>query len=146
MLHYYCRKQHKNIKNSKQNLVLLLPFSLFTVTCASYGLPQRQSFFISWRQYSANFKHHKWSFLPYIVLFSGSKVFFSLSSQLDTTACIKNCIYNNFNFRCFMSSIVELLYKSFSLISSSVQILLELEILRNSSVIFRSSHRRCPLK
>ena len=38
ILHYYCRKQHKNIKNSRiieQNLVLSFPFSLFTATCAS---------------------------------------------------------------------------------------------------------------
>ena len=29
-------------------------------------------------------------------------------SQLDMTACIKSCVYNNFNFRCyFMSWIIE---------------------------------------
>ena len=50
ILHYYCRKQHKNIENSRiieQNLVLSLPFSLFTATYASFHLPQGQSFFIS---------------------------------------------------------------------------------------------------
>ena len=57
--HYYCRKQHKFIKNSwiiEQNLVLCLPFFLFTANCASWRLPHRQSFFISWTQSSANFK------------------------------------------------------------------------------------------
>ena len=46
ILHYYYRKQHKNIENSqiiKQNLVyslslsLCLPFSLFTIACASFA-------------------------------------------------------------------------------------------------------------
>ena len=63
IFHYYCRKQHKNIKNwqiVEQNLVLSLPFSLFTMTCAPCQLPQWQSFFISWTQYSASFKHRKW--------------------------------------------------------------------------------------
>ena len=50
ILSYYCRKQHKNIKNSgiiEQNLVLSLPFFLFTATYVSCRLPQRQRFFIS---------------------------------------------------------------------------------------------------
>ena len=111
ILHYYCRKQHKNIKNSRiieQNLVLSFPFSLFTATCASCRLPQRQNFFISWTKYFANFKRHKWSFVLYIVSFSGLKMIFTKFSQLDITACIKNCVYNNFNLCCyFMSSIIE---------------------------------------
>ena len=80
ILHYYCRKQHKNIENSRiieQNLVLSLPFSLFTAACASCRLLQRQNFFISWTQYSANFKRNKWSFVPYIVSFFGTKMVFS---------------------------------------------------------------------
>ena len=39
--------QHKNIENSwiiGRNLVLSLPISLFTVTCASCCLPQQQRF------------------------------------------------------------------------------------------------------
>ena len=38
-LHYYCRKQHKNIKNSQineQNVVMSLCPSLFTATCAPF--------------------------------------------------------------------------------------------------------------
>ena len=100
ILHYYCRKQHKNIENSRiieQNLVLSLPFSLFTATCAYCSLPQWQSFFVSWTQYSANFKRHRWLFVLYIVSFSDLKMVFSKLSQLDITACIKNCVYNNFN-------------------------------------------------
>ena len=67
IFHYYCRKQYKNIENSpiiEQNLVLSLPFSLFTAACASCRLPQRQ-----------NFKHHKLSFVLYILSFSGWKWF-----------------------------------------------------------------------
>ena len=111
ILYYYCRKQHKNIKNSQiieQNLVLSFPFSLFTAACASCCLPHRQSFFISSTKYVANFKHRKWSFVLYIVLFSCLKMIFTKFSQLDIAACIKNCVYNNFNLRCyFMSSIIE---------------------------------------
>ena len=128
-LHYYCSKQHKNIKNLlviEQNLVLSLPFYLFTTTCASCRLPQRQCFFIFWKQYSANFKRHKWSFVLFIVSFSGLKMILSKFNQLDITACIKNCVYNNFNLRYFMFSIIERLYKSFSFINSSLQIFLSL--------------------
>ena len=80
ILHYYCRKQHKNIKNSRiieQNLVLSFPFSLFTATCASCRLPQRQNFFISWTKYFTNSKRYKWSFVLYIVSFSGLKMIFT---------------------------------------------------------------------
>ena len=111
ILHYYCRKQHKNIKNSwiiEQNLVLCFPFSQFTATCASCGLPQWQNFFISWTKYFTNFKCHKWSFMLYMVSFSGFKMIFSSFSKLDITVYVKNCVYNNFNLRChLMSSIIE---------------------------------------
>ena len=124
-----------------------MPFSLFTVTCASCCLPQRQSFFISWTQCSVNFKCQKCSFMLYIVLFSGLKMVFSKLNKLDITVYIKNCVYNNFNLCCyFMSSVIERLYKSFSFINSLVQIWLELEILRNSSTIFRSSQWRFSIK
>ena len=99
----------------------LFAFSLFIATCASCCLPKWQSFFISWTQYSTNFKCYKWSFVPYIVSFSGLKMVFSKLSQLDITACIKSCVFNNFNLRYFMSSIIEHLCKSFSFINSSVQ-------------------------
>ena len=55
----------------------------------------------------------------------------------------------NFNLRYFMSSITtERLYKSFSFINSSSKNIsqVESEILRNSSTIFRSSHRRRSIK
>ena len=109
MLHY-CRKQHKNIKNSRiieQNLVLSFPFSLLTAACASCRLPQQQNFFISWTKYFTNSKRYKWSFVLYIVSFSGLKMIFTKFSQLDITACIKNCVYNNFNLLLFISSFVE---------------------------------------
>ena len=44
-------------------------------------LPQWQSFFSSWTQYSTKLcrilKSHKWSLVPYIILFSGLKIVFS---------------------------------------------------------------------
>ena len=151
-MHYYCRMQHKNIKTLgllKKSLFSLF-FSLFTVICASCWLPQQRSFFISWKQYSVNFKRHKWSFVPYIVSFSGLKMVFSTLSQLDITASIKNCVYNNSNLHYFMSSIIECpapdVYTIFFFISSSVQIWLGLEILRNSSTIFTSNHIKSILK
>ena len=109
ILHYYCRKQDKNIKNSwiiQQSLVLSFHFSLFTATCASCCLPQRQNFFISWTKYFTNFKRHKWSFVLYIVSFSGFKMIFTIT-QLEIIACIKNCVYNDLNLHYFMCSITE---------------------------------------
>ena len=111
ILHYYCRKQHKYIKNSRifeRNLVSCFPLSLFTAICASCRLPHWQNVFISWTKYFANFKRHKWSFVLYIVSFSGLKMIFTKFSQLDITSCINNCVYHNFNLRCyFMSSNIE---------------------------------------
>ena len=71
ILHYYCRKQHKNIENSQiieQNLVTaLLPFTLFTTACTFLTFLAAKFFqFI---------KRHKWSFVKYIVSFFGSKWF-----------------------------------------------------------------------
>ena len=103
ILHYYCRKQHKNIKKltdywTKSSFL----FSLLPVYCNLCLL------FISWTKYFANFKRHKWSFVLYIVLFSGLKMIFSKFSQLDITVYIKNFVYNKFNLHCyFMSSIIE---------------------------------------
>ena len=111
LLHYYCRKQYKNIKNSgniEQNLVLSFPFSLFTATWGSCRFPPRQNFFISWTKYFVNFKCHKGSLVLCIVSFSGLKMIFSKFSQVVITACIKHCVYNKFNLHCyFMSSIIE---------------------------------------
>ena len=89
ILNYYCNKKISKLRIIEQNLVLFFPFSLFTATCASCCLPQRQCFLITWAQYSANFKRHKWSFMPYIVSYSRLKVVFSILRRLDITACIK---------------------------------------------------------
>ena len=142
---YYCKKQYKNIENSRiieHNLILSLPFSLYTATCASCRLPQRHSFFISWTQCSANFKRHKWSFVPYIVSFSGLKMVFSKLSQLHITACVKNCLQylqftliHVFNYTNIYTNF--LLYKYFCTNPAWI---------RNSSTIFRSSHPRCSIK
>ena len=115
ILHYVCRKQHKNIKNSwiiEQNLVLSFPFSLITATCRlvlpAAFLNSKAEFINFSSKVLREFKRHKWSFVLYIVLFSGLKIIFTKFSQLDITACIKSCVYNNFNLRChFMSSIIE---------------------------------------
>ena len=113
IFHYYCRKQYKNIKNSRiveQNLILSLPFSLFTRACASCRLPQR-------------FKRHKWSFMcPIYFRFLVENGF--LQVKPARCHCLhKKTVYNNFNICYFMSSITtERLYKSFSFINSSAQI------------------------
>ena len=77
ILHYFCRKQHKNIENPDfWTKCCYLSFSaLLSAYCAFWflHLPQRQGFFSSW----THFKQHKWSFVLYIVLFSGLKMAFS---------------------------------------------------------------------
>ena len=94
ILHYYCRREHKYWKLTDYwtKCCSLFAFSLFTATCASCRLPQRQSTF--------NFKHPKWSFVLYKVSFSGLKMILSKLSQLDITAYRKNCVYNYLNLRC----------------------------------------------
>ena len=96
--HYYCRKLHKKVKNShiiEQNLIPSLPFSLFTVTCASCHLPQRHSFFISWTQYSSNFKHHKCTFMLYIYSF----VFWLENGFLHVKPARYHCFHKKLNFQ-----------------------------------------------
>ena len=76
ILHYYCRKQHKNIENSwiiEQNVAISLLFSLLTATCAYFT-------FLNSRVFSVlghSFERHKWSFVLYIVSFSALKISFS---------------------------------------------------------------------
>ena len=85
ILHYYYRKQHKNIKNSQiieQNLVISLSLSLSLSLSFSalisvyYGL--RFLRLPSSRVFSV-LKRHKWSFVKYIVSFFGLKMVFSTS-------------------------------------------------------------------
>ena len=125
ILHCYCRKQHKKywklmdywtkycslfaILSVYCNLCFLLPFSM-------------ADFFISWTQYSRNFKCHKWSFVSCIVSISVLKMAFTKLGQLDGNTCIKNCVYNNFNLRYLVSSVTECLPRSFSFINYSLQI------------------------
>ena len=78
ILHYYCRKQHKNIGNSwiiEQNIAISLSllFSLLMAICASLA-------FLSSRVFSVlghSFERHKWSFVLHIVSFSALKISFS---------------------------------------------------------------------
>ena len=76
ILHYYCRKQHKNIENSQYRTkccYLSLLFSLRIATCASFA-------FLNGRVFSVlghSFERHKWSFVLYIVSFSALKISFS---------------------------------------------------------------------
>ena len=71
-----------NTKILKTYRLLNKMLSLFALPSAYWDLhflhlPQRQSFFSSWTQYSVNFKRHKWSYVPYIFSFSGLKMAFS---------------------------------------------------------------------
>ena len=103
--------------------------------------------------------------MPYIVSLSDLKMVFSNLSQAKYHCLLNasnnnnnNNVYNYFNLHYFMSSNlynlshlckfqISVLYKSFYFINSFVQIFqVELEILINSSTIFRSSNRRCSIK
>ena len=84
--------------------------------------------------------------------------------MLNITSCVNSRLYSNFNLRCFMSpikyrkSLQFTLFHVFIYYRTFLQILLfykffctnisqvESEIHRNSSTIFRSSHRRCSIK
>ena len=85
--------------------------------------------------------------------FSGLKmVFFKLNQYITT--CLKICVYSNFSLSYFMTSVIEkglnksfsvyknlCLYKSISYKHFCTNLSkVMLEILRNSSTIFRSSH------
>ena len=73
---------------------------------------------------------------------------FTTLSYVIITSYINSCVYSNFNLRYFMSSFIYYItslqifhfYEFFCRNISQV----ELEILRNSSAIFRSSHRGVP--
>ena len=98
ILHYYCRKQHKNIENSwiiEQNVAISLLFSLLIATCASFA-------FLNGRVFSVlghSLERHKWSFVLYIVSFSASKIFFSKLS-LSKYHCLhkKSYIFHVFSY------------------------------------------------
>ena len=76
ILHYYCRKQHKDIENSwiiEQNVAISLLFSLLITTCTSFA-------FLNGRVFSVlghSLERHKWSFVLYIISFSAFKISFS---------------------------------------------------------------------
>ena len=100
ILHYYYRKQHKNIKNSQiieQNLIICL--SVFLSVCLSVCLSLPLSLLSLSLSFSALIsvyyalrflrlpssrvfsvlKRHKWLFVKYIVSFFGLKMVFSTS-------------------------------------------------------------------
>ena len=132
ILHYYCRKQQKNSKNSQiieQNVVISLPLSLLSHTVLTLPSPSSmESFFSFWTQYSANFKHHKSLFMLYIVLFSGLKMAFS-TLHLTKDHCLhQKTVFTvtSIYFISWSSITIERLYRFFSFINSSAQIFLKL--------------------
>ena len=93
ILHYYCRKQHKNIENSRiieQNVAISLYSSLcLAATCASFA-------FLNGRVFSVlrhSFERHKWPFVLYIVSFSALKMTFSKLSLVIYRCLHKNTIH-----------------------------------------------------
>ena len=133
ILHYYCRKQHKNINNSQineHNVVISLCPSLCLLRLALPLPSSKAEFFSSWTQYSANFKCHKWSFVPYIVSFSGLKMAFSKLS-LAKYHCLHNkkpclqylqfTLFHVFNY-CRTSLQIFLFYKFFCTNLSQVEL------------------------
>ena len=111
ILHYYCRKQHKNIENSQiieKNVVISLCPSLCLLRLALNLSSQKSGFFQrqdSWTQYSVNFKRRKWSIVPYIVL----KMGFSKLSLAKY-----HCLHKN---RTFYVSCLQLLLNVFKNLS-----------------------------
>ena len=118
ILHYYCRKQQKNIENSwiiEQNVAISLLFSLLIATCASFA-------FLNGRVFSVlghSFERHKWSFVLYIVSFSALKISFSKLS-LAKYHCLHKKPYISHVFSYHRTSL------QISFINSSVQIFLKL--------------------
>ena len=90
---------------------------------------------------TSNFKCQKWSFVSYIVSFSGLKMVFCKLSLARYHCFHKKWVYNGFKLSYFISSImyrtslqIFIFYKFFSTNLSKV----ELEIFRNCSTIFKS--------
>ena len=88
ILYYYYRKEHKNIKKTHiiEQILLSLSalLSLFTATCTSFVFLAAEFFqFLDTVhcEITHDFKRHKWSFVKYIVLFSGLKMVFSKLSR-----------------------------------------------------------------
>ena len=119
ILHYYCRKQHKNIKNSQmveQNLVFFLLFSCGFCFLLPFSMAE---FFISWTQYYMNSKSlpQVIIFAIGIVLFSGLKMIFSKLNQLRYHCLYKKLcllqfkLFHVFNYR--VSIQIFLSYKFF---------------------------------
>ena len=106
ILHYYCRKQHKNIENTDYRTkccYLSLLLSLLIATCVSFA-------FFNGRVFSLlgdSFEHHKWSFVLYIVSFSALKISFC---KLRVTKY--HCLYKKPYIYLMPSVTTERLYKS----------------------------------
>ena len=80
ILHYYCRKQDKNIENSQiieENVVISLCLSL----CLLWLVLLLPSWVANFLQFLGTvllkIKHHKWSFMTYIVSFCSLIMVFS---------------------------------------------------------------------
>ena len=102
LLHYYCRKQHKNMENSQimeQNVVISLCPSLCFLRL-EFSSPSSTAEFFQFFAHYANFKRRKWSFVLYIVSFSGSKMAFSMLSLAKYHCLHKKRVYSNFNLLC----------------------------------------------
>ena len=105
ILHYYCRKQHKNTENTwiiEQNVAISLLFFLLIATCASFAFLNNRVFSVL----GHSLERHKWSFVLYIVSFSALKISFSKLSLAKY-----HCLHKNHTY--FMSSVTtKRLYKS----------------------------------
>ena len=151
MLHYYCRKQEKNIENSQiieQNVVISL--------CPSLCLLRLVLSLPSWAAEIFQFldtvprkiKRHKWSFVKYIVSFSGLKMVFSKLSLAKYHFLHKKPVFTVISI--YFISCLQLTTEKFHVFisySTSLQIFLFYKFFcRNNSTIFRSSHQKCSIK
>ena len=122
ILHYYCRKQHKNIENSwiiEQNVAISLSLlsTLLIATCTSFAFLNGRVFLVL----GHSLEHHNWSLVVYIVSFSALKIVFSKLS-LAKYLCLhkKPYIFHAFNHQ------PQNVFKNLSFINSSVQIFVKL--------------------
>ena len=151
MLHYYCRKQEKNIENSQiieQNVVISLCPSLCLLRLVLSVPSWAAEIFQFLDTVPRKIKRHKWSFVKYIVSFSGLKMVFSKLSLAKYHFLHKKPVFTVISI--YFISCLQLTTEKFHVFiyySTSLQIFLFYKFFcRNNSTIFRSSHQKCSIK
>ena len=111
IFHYYCRKQHKNLKNSQiieQNVAI----SLCSFLCLLWLALPSPSSASGYFQFLDTVECHKWSFVLYIVSFSALKMSFSKLSLAKY-----HCLHKKTHILCLQ--LPQKAFTNLSLINSS---------------------------